>query len=53
MVLTLTDKKEKKMNAKKKKALVVAVISLATLVLAAIGLAQRQPLHHVVTFEAF
>ena len=41
------------MNAKKNKALAVAVISLATLVLAAIGLAQKQPLHHVVTFEGF
>ncbi len=41
------------MNAKKKKTLVVAVISLATLVLTAIGLAQKQPLHNVVTFEAF
>jgi hypothetical protein len=41
------------MNAKKKKALAVAVISLATLILTAIGLAQKQPLHNVVTFEVF
>jgi hypothetical protein len=41
------------MNAKKNKALAVAVIGLATLALTAIGLAQKQPLHHVVTFAAF
>ena len=41
------------MIAKKNKALAVAVIGLATLVLAAIGLAQKPPLHNVVTFEVF
>jgi len=41
------------MNARTKRALVVTVIGLAILVLGAIGIAQRQPLHTVVAFEAF
>ena len=41
------------MNTKKKTALAVVVIGMATLVLTAIGLAQKQPLHNVVTFEVF
>jgi hypothetical protein len=41
------------MYTRKRIVLVVAVISLATLAFAALGLAQKQPLHHVVTFEVF
>jgi hypothetical protein len=41
------------MNTKKKAALAVTVVILAISVLAGFGLAQRQPLHQVVTFEAF
>jgi hypothetical protein len=41
------------MNAKTKRAWAVTVIGLAILALGAIGIAQRQPLHSVVAFEAF
>lgn len=41
------------MNTKKKAALAVTVMILAISVLAGFGLAQRQPRHQVVTFEAF
>ncbi|UCD53047.1 MAG: hypothetical protein JSW27_10480 [Phycisphaerales bacterium] len=41
------------MNTKKKAALAITVMILAILGLAGFGLAQRQSLHQVVTFEAF
>ena len=53
MFFGLTYRKEKQMYTRKKTALAVAVIGLATLAFAALGLAQKQPLHKVVTFEAF
>ena len=41
------------MSAKSKRALVLVGSGLAILVLAAIGIAQRQPLHSVVSFDAY